>query len=62
MTTAEAIYAMTQQVWRMARHTVCRLCDRYRPTNSDRVCRPCMERHVKYVLEDAANTRTEENE
>lgn len=59
MTTAEAIFAMTQQVWSMTRHTVCRLCDRYRPTNSDRVCRRCMERHVKHALE---STENEENE
>lgn len=57
MTTADLIFQITQQAWRMSRHTVCRLCDRYRPTDLNRVCRPCMERHVAHALET-----TEENE
>lgn len=66
MTSADLIFQITQQAWSMTRHTVCRLCSRYRPTNDDRVCRPCMERHVAHALESSADadteTHTEENE
>lgn len=60
MTTESFLIGAVNQIWTMARHTVCQFCQRYTQTNKEQICRKCMTKAVRdyYEYADAADAET----
>lgn len=59
MTTESFVQTAVNSIWKMKRHTVCAYCGRYRPTDAQRLCRPCAVKHVRNYYEYADSVDTD---